>query len=68
MIKISIAGMSCENCVGHAREALAALPGVESVAVSLEPGEARVEGEVDDQAIRLALDEEGYAATAIVRG
>ena len=67
MIKVSIEGMSCENCVGHAREALAALSGVEDVQVSLEPGEARIEGEVDDEAIRRALTEEEYTATAIVR-
>ena len=68
MIRVSIAGMSCENCVSHAREALAALVGVAEVEVILEPGEARIEGEVDDAAICEALDEEGYEATAIVRG
>ena len=68
MIKVSIEGMSCENCVVHAREALATLPGVESVEVSLEPGEARIEGVVEDEAIRQVLAEEEYTATAIVRG
>ncbi len=68
MIRVSIAGMSCENCVGHAREALVALAGVAEVEVILEPGEARIEGEIDDEAIREALDEEGYEATAIFRG
>ncbi|MEE2873964.1 MAG: heavy metal-associated domain-containing protein [Candidatus Latescibacterota bacterium] len=68
MIKVLIEGMSCENCVGHAREALATLPGVVSVEVSLEPGEARIEGVVEDEAIRQVLAEEEYTATAIVRG
>ena len=68
MIKVAIAGMSCDNCLRHAREALAALAGVEAVEVSLEPGEARIEGTVGDEAIRAALDEEDYQATAIVRG
>jgi len=68
MIKVSIEGMSCDNCVRHAREALSALAGVTAVEVSLEPGEARIEGEVGDEAIRQALDEEDYQATAIVRG
>ena len=68
MIRVSIDGMSCENCVGHAGEALSALAGVEAVEVVLEPGEARIAGEVDDEAIRAALDEEGYEATAIFRG
>ena len=68
MIQISIAGMSCENCVRHAREALTALAGVAAVEVMLEPGEARIDGDVGDEVIRQALDEEGYKATAISRG
>ena len=67
MIKVLIEGMSCENCVRHAREALEALAGVSAVEVDLESGEARIEGQIQDQAIRAALDEEGYAAKAIVR-
>lgn len=68
MIKVAIEGMTCENCVGHACEALAVLPGVEGVGVTLQPGEARIEGEVGDEAIRQALAEEEYTVTAIVRG
>ena len=68
MIKVAIEGMTCENCVGHVREALAVLPGVEGVGVTLQPGEARIEGEVGDEAIRQALAAEEYTATAIVRG
>ena len=45
-----------------------ALAGVAEGEVILEPGEARIEGEIDDEAIREALDEEGYEATAIFRG
>jgi copper chaperone CopZ len=69
MILISIDGMSCQNCVRHVREALSGLPGVTQVRVSLERGEAEVEtqAEVTDQAIRAALDEEGYPAMAIAR-
>ncbi|MEW6750370.1 MAG: heavy metal-associated domain-containing protein [Candidatus Latescibacterota bacterium] len=70
MIRVTIEGMSCQNCVRHVREALSRLPGVTRVQVSLERGEAEVEasGEVSDEAIRKALDEEGYQATAIARG
>lgn len=69
MIRIAVDGMSCQNCVRHVREALARLPGVTQVRVSLPRGEAELEagGEVSDQAIRQALDEEGYPATAITR-
>ena len=69
MIDISIDGMSCENCVRHVREALAGLPGVEGVEVDLAAGKARVQGggEVSDEGIIEALDEEGYDVTGIVR-
>ncbi len=68
-IRISIEGMSCENCVRHVREALSALEGVTRVSVSLEEGEAEVEAATDpgDETIRQVLDEEGYDLTAIVR-
>ena len=69
MIKISIDGMSCENCVRHVREALAALDGVTGVQVSLEKGEAEVQTAADlsDALIEETLDEEGYDVTAIAR-
>lgn len=67
MIKISIDGMSCENCVRHVKEALEGLAGVTGVEVSLEAGEAQVRGEVSDEAIRQALEEEEYEVKAIVR-
>ena len=69
MIKISIDGMSCENCVRHVREALAGLDGVTGVDVSLEKGEAEVQASADlsDALIEETLDEEGYDVTAIAR-
>ena len=69
MIRVSIEGMSCENCVRHVREALSRLEGVTGVRVSLENGEAKVEtsAELSDEQIREALDEEGYEAKSIVR-
>ncbi len=60
----SITGMSCQNCVRHVREAIAALPGVLSVDVDLAAGTARVEHtELDEAALIAALDDEGYGAT-----
>jgi len=68
MIKVAIDGMSCENCVRHVKEALEGLEGVTAVAVSLEKGEAEVEGgELSDELIEETLDEEGYDVTGIVR-
>jgi copper chaperone CopZ len=69
MIRATIDGMSCPNCVRHVTEALTALEGVTQVEVTLEPGQAQIQTSVDvpDSAIRQALDEEGYDVTAIHR-
>ena len=69
MIRLSIDGMSCENCVRHVREALESLEGVVRVAVSLEKGEAELEATVELIAdeIKDALDEEGYDLKSLVQ-
>jgi copper chaperone len=64
MITVVVEGMSCENCVGHVREALEE---VTSVAVSLANNKAEIEGEVEDAVIRAALEEEEYVAVSIAR-
>lgn len=68
-ITVDIDGMSCENCVKHAREALEGLQGVTNAAVNLEAKRAEVDADTDpgDEAIRRALDEEGFEATTIAR-
>lgn len=69
MIRLSIDGMSCENCVRHVREALESLEGVVWVAVSLEKGEAELEAAVELIAdeIKDVLDEEGYDLKSLVQ-
>ena len=69
MIRLSIDGMSCENCVRHVREALESLEGVVQVAVSLEKGEAELEATVELIAdeIKDVLDEEGYDLKSLVQ-
>lgn len=59
-----IKGMSCQNCVRHATEALKALPGAGEVVVTLEParGEVQHDGSLSFEAISAALDDEGYEA------
>ena len=68
-ITVDIDGMSCENCVKHARDALEGLKGVSGVTVSLADNSAVFEAEADpgDDAIRQALDEEGYETKGIAR-
>ena len=67
MIRVSVEGMSCEHCVRSVQEALESLEGIASVSVSLEDGAALVEGQVSDDAIRAAFEEEEYVVPAIVR-
>lgn len=63
MIRLKVAGMSCEHCVGAVRNALTGVEGVEAVVeVSLERGEALVEGKPEIAALIAAIEEEGYSA------
>lgn len=69
MIRLSIDGMSCENCVRHVREVLEGLEGVVRVSVNLEKGEAELEATVELMAdeIKEVLDEEGYDLKNLVQ-
>jgi len=60
---LKITGMTCQNCVRHAREALEAVPGVTQADVDLDTGLAQVthdEASVAD--LLKAVEEEGYEA------
>jgi copper chaperone len=62
-MKIKIEGMSCNHCVGAVNQALGAVPGVDRVVeVSLEKGEAIVEGSAELAELIAAVEEEGYKA------
>jgi copper chaperone len=41
-IILAVTGMSCGGCVNSVQKVLAALPGVQSVDVTLAPGQARI--------------------------
>lgn len=59
--KIMIEGMSCNHCVSHVKEALAAIEGVISVVVNLEGKYALVNvSNVTDDQLRDAIEDEGY--------
>ena len=63
MIELQITGMSCQHCVKAVTEALASVPGVTRVvAVDLDSGRARVDGDVDVSALIAAVKEAGYGA------
>jgi copper ion binding protein len=61
---LKIEGMSCEHCVKHVENALKGVAGVRSVKVSLKGKNAEVDhgDEVSLQALKAAVEEEGYSA------
>ena len=61
-VELEISGMTCNHCVARATKALEAVPGVESVQVSLEPGGAVVQGSAGVDALVAAVKEAGYEA------
>ena len=66
MTKLKIDGMSCEHCVRAVSGALEQVPGVETVVeVSLEQGEARIEGSADTASLIAAIEQEGYRAEVV---
>ncbi len=62
---LTITGMTCGNCVKHARQALLSVPGVTEAEVDLATGKAIVTHEAADTASLIAaVVEEGYEAEA----
>ena len=59
---LNIEGMSCQNCVRHVKEALEAVPGVESAEVSLNDKTAAVEhgDDVSIEELKTAAEDAGY--------
>ncbi|MGC8905662.1 CopZ family metallochaperone, partial [Thermus sp.] len=55
----------CNHCIMAVKKALLRVPGVERAEVSLEKGEALVEGVADPKALIQAVEEEGYKAEVL---
>ena len=60
-----VTGMTCGHCVGSVTEELKALPGVQDVNVDLNAGGTSTvtvvsEKELDESAVRAAVDEAGF--------
>lgn len=64
---LKIEGMMCGHCVMHVQKALAAVPGVEEVAVSLDDRSARVKlnQNVSDDTFKKAVQDAGYELKGI---
>jgi copper chaperone CopZ len=56
----SVPGVSCGHCRAAIVGEVSAVAGVESVDVDLDAKVVTVTGELDDAAIRAAIDEAGY--------
>ena len=64
---LKIEGMMCNHCVMHVQKALAAVPGVTEVTVSLDEKNAKVKLDQDiaDEAFKTAIEDAGYQLTEI---
>ena len=62
MIQLKVTGMTCNHCVTHVTNALEGVAGVREAKVSLEKGEAVVEGSARAADLIAAVKEEGYEA------
>ena len=59
-VVVMVKGMMCHNCERHVREALEALPGVESAEADFRTGLVKIRGEVPENALRAAVKAAGY--------
>jgi len=66
--KMNIEGMMCTHCSGRVQKALEALGEVDHAAVSHETGVATVtlKAAVSDEALKKAVEDQGYSVTSIV--
>ncbi|MBL6766027.1 MAG: cation-translocating P-type ATPase [Verrucomicrobiae bacterium] len=55
-LELSISGMTCQGCVRHATDALATVPGVDSVEVRLDPGRATIRAKGRTPALEALLE------------
>ena len=65
MKTIIIEGMHCQNCVKAVTEALQAVEGISSVAVSLEAKNAVVEGNVTNEVLKEAIEDIGFDVVSV---
>jgi copper chaperone len=66
-ITMNVKGMSCGGCVANVTRVLKAVPGVADVAVTLEPGTAKVTfdpARTAAPALRTAVEDAGYDVVA----
>jgi uncharacterized membrane protein YraQ (UPF0718 family)/copper chaperone CopZ len=62
-IAVGVDGMTCGGCVARLQGVLDNADGIDRAVVTLEPGQAMVEGSLDAAAIRALVEEAGFKAT-----
>jgi copper chaperone len=66
-ITMNVKGMSCGGCVASVTRVLKAVPGVDEVSVTLNPGAAKVTydpGRADAARLKSAIEDAGYDVVA----
>jgi copper chaperone len=66
-LQLSISGMTCGGCVNSVQNVLAALPGVQSATVTLNPGQASVvydPARIEPAALAQAVIDAGFGVTS----
>jgi len=61
-VTYNIEGMNCNHCAENVRKAIASIPGVENVEVSLREGKALVAGSPDEAEVLRAVESIGFKA------
>jgi len=59
-IQMNVSGMTCQGCVSKLESALRKQPGVRGVRVELDPGKAIVDGDIDRERLRQAVEDAGF--------
>ena len=57
---IKVEGMMCGNCERHVKQALEALPGVESAEADFRTGLVKIRGAASEAALKAAVKNAGY--------
>lgn len=60
MTTYHVQGMTCEHCVRAVKEAVEALPDVQTATVDLKTGTLQIKGHAEKNEIKKAIEEEGY--------
>jgi len=66
-VAINVKGMTCGGCVASVTRVLKTIPGVADVAVTLQPGQAKVSydpARTSQAALRAAIENAGYDVDA----